>query len=129
VVQTFALTDTIPFYLQLIAPPKSLQAFLYPTISAHERPKRSKLTPPRKVRVYLLRQVIMTVNGQLATRQFSIGEGHLRALPPDASLPSPLRSRPLYEGLSTHDYEGEVRPNPDITIGHFGMSRLQIQVR
>ena len=134
-VQTFALTDTIPFYLQLIAPPKSLQAFLCPTILAPEKLKRSnsiatEIIPPPTVRVYLQRQVMMSVNGQMATRQFSIGEGHLRSLPPGASLPSRLRSQPLDEGLSTTlDYEGEVQANSDITIGYFGMSRLQIQVR
>jgi len=132
VVQTFALTDTIPFYLQLIAPSKSLQAFLFPIIPAHTRLKRSKsisteITAPPTVRVYLLRQVIMAVKGQLATRQFSIGEGQLRSLPPGASLPSPLRSQPLDDGLSTLDYEGEVRSNSDVTVGHFGMARLQIR--
>jgi hypothetical protein len=133
-VQTFALTDTIPFYLQLIAPSKSLQAFLYPTIPAHTRLKRSKsiateITAPPTVRVYLLRQVIIAVKGQLATRQFSIGEGHLRSLPPGASLPPPLRSQPSDDGLSTLDYEGEVHPNSDVTVGQFGMTRLQIRVR
>jgi hypothetical protein len=40
-----------------------------------------------------------------------------------------LRSQPLEYGLSTLDYEGEVRPNPDTTVGQFGMSRLQVRVR
>jgi len=132
-VQTFALSDTIPFYLQLIAPSKSLQAFLYPIIPAHARLKRSKsiateITTPPTVRVYLLRQVIMAVKGQMATRQFSIGEGHLRSLPPGASLPPPLRSQLSDDGLSTLDYEGEVHPNSDVMVGQFGMIRLQIRV-
>jgi hypothetical protein len=136
VVQTFALGDTIPFYLQLIAPSKSLQAFLYPTIPTHLKLKRSKsiateTTPPPTVRVYLLRQIIMAVRGQLSIRQFSIGEGNVRSLPPGASLPSMSRSEsePLGDGMSTLDYEGEVQPDPDITVGQFGMSRLQVRVR
>ena len=134
VVQTFALTDTIPFYLQLIAPSKSLQAFLYPTIPAHMKLKRSKsiateTTAPPTVRVYLLRQIVMAVRGQLSMRQFSIGEGSLRSLPPGASLPSMLRSEPLGDGMGTLDYEGEVQPSPDITVGQFGMSRIQVRVR
>lgn len=134
VVQTFALNDTIPFHLQLIAPSKSLQAFLYPTIPTHMKLKRSKsiateTTAPPTVRVYLLRQIIMAVRGQLSIRQFSIGEGILRSLPPGALLPSTLHSEPLGDGMSTLDYEGEVQPNPDITVGQFGMSRLQVRVR
>ena len=32
-----------------------------------------------------------------------------------------LRSQPLEHGLSTFDYEGEVRPNPKTTVGQFDM--------
>ncbi|KAN0123524.1 hypothetical protein V8E52_002856 [Russula decolorans] len=131
-VQTFSLSDTIPFYLQLIAPPKSLQAFLYPIIPAHTKLKRSKSTVPESaapptVRVYLQRQVTIAIKGNQSTRKFSIGEGDLRSLPPSATPPPILRSQPLGHGLSTLDYEGEVRPNSDITVGQFGMSRLQVR--
>jgi hypothetical protein len=132
--QTFALTDTIRFYLQLIAPSKSLEAFLYPTTPTHTKHKRPKSvvvesTALPTVRVYLQRQVTIVLKGQQLTRQFSIGEGNLRSLPPSALPPSMLRSQPLGHGFSTLDYEGEVRANPDITVGHFGMSKLQIRVR
>jgi len=133
-VQTFALADTIPFYLQLIAPSKSLQAFLHPTVSTAIKSKRSKniaasTTTPPMVRVYLLRQVIIAVKGRLCTRQFSIGEGNVRSLPPGASLPPLLRSQSLDCGLGTLDYEGEVHPNSDIKVGQFSLSRLQVRVR
>jgi hypothetical protein len=134
-VQTFALSDTIPFYLQLIGSSKSLQAFLYPTMPAHTKLKRStsmiaESAAPPTVRVYLQRQVIVVLKGNQSTRKFSIGEGILRSLPPSASPPPPmLRSQPLEHGLSTLDYEGEVCPNPDTTVGQFGMSRLQVRVR
>jgi len=133
VVQTFALTDKVPFYVQLIAPSKSLQAFLYPTLPAHTQLKRSKsaaaeVTTPPTVRVYLLRQVIIVLRGQLSIRKYSIGEGKLRFIPPGDS-PSLLQAQSLDDGLSTLDYEGEVQPNWDITSGQFGMSRLQVRVR
>ena len=133
VVQTFALSDTIPFYLQLIAPPESLQAFMYPTIPAHAKLKRSKSVASESaaqptVRVYLQRQVTIFLKGNQLTRKFSTGEGNLRPLPPRASPPSILRSQPLEHGLSTLDYEGEVRPNPNTAVGQFGMSRLQVRV-
>lgn len=132
VVRTFALADTIPFYLQLIAPSKSLQAFLHPTVSTEIKSKRSKniaacTTTPPMVRVYLLRQVIIVVKGRLCTRQFSIGEGNVRSLPPGASLPPLLRSQSLDCGLGTLDYEGEVHPNSDIKVGQFSLSRLQVR--
>lgn len=133
-VQTFALADTIPFYLQLIGPSQSLQAFMYPTIPAHTKLKRSKSLvseggAPPTIRVYLQRQVTIVIKGNQSTRKFSIGEGNLRPLPPSASPPPILRSQPLENGLSTLDYEGEVCPNPDATVGQFGMSRLQVRVR
>jgi hypothetical protein len=134
VVQTFALSDTIPFYLQLVAPSKSLEALLYPTIPSHTKLKRSKSniaerTAPPVVRVYLQRQVTVVLKGNQSTRKRSIGEGNLRSLPPSVSPPSILRSQPLEPGLSTLDYEGEMHANPDITVGQFGMSRLQVRVR
>ncbi|KAI0270001.1 hypothetical protein BC834DRAFT_864446 [Gloeopeniophorella convolvens] len=131
VVQTFSLKDTIPFYLQLIAPLKSLHAFMHPTTSAQTKLKRSKShaadsAAPPTVRVYLMRQVTAVVRGQHSTRMCSIGEGTLRPVPPGVS-PSPLRSQSLDEGFSTLDYEGEVRANADVTVGQFGISRLQIR--
>jgi hypothetical protein len=134
VVQTYALSDTIPFYLQLIAPSKTLQAFLYPTNPIHTRLKRSKSiiaesTAQPTVRVFLQRQVTLVVKGHPHARKFAIGEGALRSLPPSAPPPSVLRAQLLGDGLSTLDYEGEVHPNPGITVGQFGMSRLQVRVR
>jgi hypothetical protein len=107
---------------------------LYPTIPAHTKLKRSKSTVPESaapptVRVYLQRQVTIVLKDNQSTRRFSIGEGDLRSLPPSASPPPILRSQPLKHGSSTLDYEGEVRPNPDTTVGQFGMSRLQVRVR
>lgn len=132
VVQTFALTDTIPFYLQLIAPPKSLQAFLYPTIPSHAKLKRSKsnaaeAASPPTVRVYLMRQVTVILKGIHSIRKSTIGEGTLRSLPPGAPMAPLLRSQSLGVGLSTLDYEGEVRANSDVTVGQFVMNRLQVR--
>jgi len=134
VVQTFASSDTIPFYLQLVAPSKSLEAFLYPIIPSHTKLKRSKSniaksTAPPIVRVYLQRQVTVVLKGKQSTRKRAIGEGNLRSLPPSVSPPSTLRSQPFKPGVSTLDYEGEVHANPDVTTGQFGMSRLQVRVR
>ena len=80
------------------------------------------------MRVYLQRQVTIFLKGNQLTRKFSIGEGNLRPLPPSTPPPSILRSQPLEHGLSTLDYEGEVRPNPNTAVGQFGMSRLQVRV-
>jgi len=132
VVQTYALTDTIPFYLQLIAPPKSLQAFLYPTIPNHSKLRRSKsnateaVSPPT-VRVYLMRQVTTVIKGIHSIRKSTIGEGTLRSVPPGAPMAPLLRSQPPDVGLSTLDYEGEVRANSDVTVGQFVLNRVQVR--
>jgi hypothetical protein len=108
---------------------------LYPTIPTHTKLKRSKSivaesTALPTVRVFLQRQVTIVLKGHQLMRKFPIGEGALRSLPPSASPPFMLRSQQhLGHGLSTLDYEGEVHPNPDLTAGQFGMSRLQIRVR
>jgi hypothetical protein len=128
------MTDTIPFYLQLIAPPKSLQAFSYPTIPSHAKLKRSKsnaveAASPPTVRVYLMRQVTVVLKGIHSIRKSTIGEGTLRSLPPGAPMAPLLRSQSLAVGLSTLDYEGEVRANSDVTVGQFILNRLQVRVR
>ncbi len=76
-----------------------------------------------------MRQVTVVLKGQHSIRKSTIGEGTLRSLPPGAPMVSRLRSQPLDVGLSTLDYEGEVRANSDITVGQFVLSRVQVRVR
>lgn len=76
-----------------------------------------------------MRQVTVILQGIHSIRKSTIGEGTLRSLPPGAPMAPLLRSQPLDVGLSTLDYEGEVRVNPDVTVGQFVLNRLQVRVR
>jgi hypothetical protein len=76
-----------------------------------------------------MRQVTVILKGIHSIRKSTIGEGTLRSLPPGAPMAPLLRSQSLGVGLSTLDYEGEVRANSDVTVGQFVMNRLQVRVR
>lgn len=76
-----------------------------------------------------MRQVSVVLKGIPSLRKSTIGEGTLRSLPPGAPMAPLLRSQPLDVGLSTLDYEGEVRANSDVTVGQFVLSRVQVRVR
>ena len=76
-----------------------------------------------------MRQVTVALKGIHSMRRSTIGEGTLRSLPPGARMAPLLRSQPLDVGLSTLDYEGEVRANSDVTVGQFVLNKLQVRVR
>ena len=75
------------------------------------------------IRVFLLRQIIVSVFGQRAWRTCVIGEGNLRALPP---LPPDLN--PLLEDRHTVDWEGEVRCDEGVQAGGFNVGDLTVKV-
>jgi hypothetical protein len=76
-----------------------------------------------------MRQVTTIIKDIHSIRKSTIGEGTLRSLPPGAPMAPPLRSQPPGEGLSTLDYEGEVRANSDVTVGQFVLNRVHVRVR
>ncbi|KAF9043484.1 hypothetical protein BDZ89DRAFT_1199214 [Hymenopellis radicata] len=124
-IQTFSVTDAIPFHVQLTAPLKSLQLFfpsgalpqsLHPSAPS---PSYSSVPPspfpsnsPSSISVYLLRQVIVELNNRTFTRSTVIGSGSLRAVPPPLSRSPPRREDHM-------DWEGEVRCNSDVKAGGF----------
>lgn len=73
------------------------------------------------IRVFLMRQIIVTVRGQRAWRDSVIGEGTLRQLPPYPSQSKSPKNR-------TIDWEGEVRCNDDVKAGGFNVGNLLLKV-
>ncbi|KAI0040044.1 hypothetical protein FA95DRAFT_1503395 [Auriscalpium vulgare] len=128
-IQSYALTDVIPFYLHLRAPPESLHSFLYTTVPSSPKLKQLRsldFSARPSVRVYLLRQVNATVREEQSTWSTIIGEGTLRFIPPaDATSSSPLR--PPSDGCETLDWEGEVKANPDVKAGTFKVGKFSVQ--
>ncbi|KAJ7593832.1 hypothetical protein C8J56DRAFT_422352 [Mycena floridula] len=104
-VGVFYLHDSIPFHLQLTASLPSLR-LLTPI------PNQSKPS----IRVYLLRRVVVTSNGQTIRRNLILGEATLNALPPALSLDENL------------NWEGKVRcTNFDVRVGGFDAGFLVVQ--
>ncbi|KDQ62637.1 hypothetical protein JAAARDRAFT_189931 [Jaapia argillacea MUCL 33604] len=120
-IQIYAISDTIPFFLQLRAPKESLQAFMRPTPS-------EKITPGVRaggkptVRVFLYRQITAEVRKKKARKICVIGEGELRPLPPEESAQSPCHLAD--ESL---DWEGEVKCDESVTIGGFKIGPLVVE--
>lgn len=129
-VQIYAITDTVPFFLQLSAPLSSLDAFLHPTPPTTSRLGRTKSFDPAArpaVRVSLVRQVATSVRGESAIRTLVLGEGMLRELPPAAPTGSnPLRAPA--EGCEALNWEGEVRCRKDVKNGGFNATGLVVKV-
>ncbi|KAJ7594433.1 hypothetical protein C8J56DRAFT_437382 [Mycena floridula] len=104
-VGVFALQDSIPFYLQLTAPISSLR-LLTPT-ATEAKPC---------IRVYLLRQVTITINKEKIPRHFVLGEAKINALPPVLSPEDNL------------NWEGEVRcTDIDLLVGGFDAGLVSVQ--
>ena len=83
----------------------------------------SPSTDKRFIRVFLLRQIIVSVFEQRAWRTCVIGEGNLRSLPP--LLPD---ENTQLEDLQTVDWEGEVRCNESVQSGGFNVGNLTVKV-
>ncbi|KAJ7593831.1 hypothetical protein C8J56DRAFT_1160590 [Mycena floridula] len=102
-VGVFALHDSIPFYLQLTASVSSLRL----------------LTPNQRkpsIRVYLLRQVVLTINRQKIPKHLVLGQATLNPLPPALSQDENL------------NWEGSVRStNLDAPVGGFDAGLLAVQ--
>ncbi|ETW81855.1 hypothetical protein HETIRDRAFT_36931, partial [Heterobasidion irregulare TC 32-1] len=128
-VQIYAITDTVPFFLQLSAPLSSLDAFLHPTPPTTSRLGRTKSFDPAArpaLRVSLVRQVATSVRGESAIRTLVLGEGILRELPPAAPTGSnPLRAPA--EGCEALNWEGEVRCRKDVKNGGFNATGLVVK--
>jgi hypothetical protein len=75
------------------------------------------------IRVFLLRQIIVSIFGQRAWRTCVIGEGSLRSLPP---FPSDLD--PQSEDRQTVDWDGEVRCDEGVQAGGFNVGNLTVKV-
>ncbi|KAH9485031.1 hypothetical protein JR316_0001935 [Psilocybe cubensis] len=139
-VQTFALTDTIPFHLQLCS---SLASFreLLPQSSPHLRitsPTLSKIVgdpfaPDCTIRVSIARQVVIEINGKRRFRTFTIGMGKMWSIPPQATAVSfgdhrgsDSTSEDPDADISL-DWQGELKCWGEVTSGGFSVSNLIVK--
>ncbi|KAJ7578703.1 hypothetical protein C8J56DRAFT_868948 [Mycena floridula] len=101
-VGVFSIQDKIPFYVQLTGPVSSLHALKTPgTISSPENNVVG-------IRVYLLRQTILIIDGERFPKHSTLGEGTLVARPPILSSEE-----------DTLTWEGQVSCSQDVSSGSF----------
>lgn len=124
----YALTDVIPFHLQLFGNVSSLRELFTSSLgrvtSADSNRTFLSGKPPEckpVLRVFLLRQVTVEVKGQKSWRNTTIGEGRVWPMPP-------LLSNCCPSGSSGHlDWEGELRVNQDVDVGGFNVANVQVK--
>src|ERR1700733_9899454 len=83
----------------------------------------SPATNTHFIRVFLLRQIIVSVFEQRAWRTCVIGEGNLKSLPP---LFPDVNSQS--EDFQTFDWDGEVRCDEGVQNGGFNVGNLTVKV-
>jgi len=123
--QIFAITDTIPFHVQLFAPLPSLGALTIPPPTTDRQHPLSLSSPAKDepfIRVFLLRQIIVSAFEQRAWRTCVIGEANLRSLPPLS-----LDLHPQSGDCETVDWEGEVRCDQSVQVGGFNVGNLTVK--
>ncbi|KAG8214541.1 hypothetical protein J3R82DRAFT_9602 [Butyriboletus roseoflavus] len=126
-VQTYALSDTIPFHLQIRGSPASLVPFLEQGYDGNQG-ATGQQSGGIVIRVYLLRQSSVKIHGQYATACRNIGEGQMG---PSQSLLSGHRTvlrHPLGEDLDSLDWDGVLRCGEDVTVPSFSTNQFSVKV-
>jgi len=121
-IQTFCLSEDIPFHIQLCGSLNSLREFYG---SVPNEPLQSDKRPRKRqssaiIRVFLARQVFVEINGRQSWRNIPVGEGKLRPIPPVASDNCDA------DEISV-DWEGEVRCKDDVSCGSFNVAHLVVK--
>ncbi|KAH7909826.1 hypothetical protein BJ138DRAFT_1114654 [Hygrophoropsis aurantiaca] len=123
-VQIYALSDTIPFHLQLRGFHRSLEPFF----EQSDIPSESGSTVVGvSISISLLRQTVVQAHGTKMSTSRILGEGKIRpsASSPEVSLP--FQTSPLADGIGSLDWDGEIRCSEDVTVASFATSQLVVK--
>ncbi|KAG7451594.1 uncharacterized protein BT62DRAFT_991108 [Guyanagaster necrorhizus] len=117
-VQTFAISDIIPFHVQLTGPLASLQKLFstHPSFSGVQD----------VLSLSICRQVSVEVRGIRSYQTMKTGEGKIRSVPP---YPRGCRN-PCSDGTSQDDHldwEGEVKCKSNVTVGGFSAAGVSVK--
>ncbi|THV07949.1 hypothetical protein K435DRAFT_847745 [Dendrothele bispora CBS 962.96] len=138
-VRVFALSDCIPFHIQLTGRLSSLQALLSRLKIAGEDNSSSdstgmELFQPRGTNVMTMsatvhRQVSVKVNNQLAWHNAVIGKGNIRAVPPsfDSSASSLDSCEVEMNSEQSLDWEGEIKLREGVQVGQFDAGNTSVK--
>ncbi|KIM43282.1 hypothetical protein M413DRAFT_444097 [Hebeloma cylindrosporum] len=130
----YGLTDTIPFHIQLSGSGCTLRDLFSQSVlldrvmsvDSHNTvaSKKTMNTKPL-LRVYILRQISVTMRGESSWKNNVIGEGTISPMPPESTTCCSSDDDPCQ---TEHiDWEGEVRCGSDITVGGFSAANAQVK--
>ncbi|PPR00983.1 hypothetical protein CVT24_000277 [Panaeolus cyanescens] len=147
-VQTFGISDSIPFHVQLCSSIESLRELLPPNCSllkpdmedstasgsedGHAPKRRHSLRADSFViKVSIARQVAVEMQGKRRFRSFTLGTGTMTPVPPFAgsSRPQQMGCYDMKEGDVVLDWKGEVKCWQDVNTGGFASGNLLVKVR
>ncbi|KAF8843375.1 hypothetical protein BDN67DRAFT_897307 [Paxillus ammoniavirescens] len=120
-VQVYALSDTIPFHLQIRGSPASLIPFL--------EQNQTSGVPSHSgggvtIRVYLLRQTAIRIHERSLASSRVLGEGKMEPL---LSKHHAFQRHSLGEGLDSLDWDGELRCSDNATVPTFVTNQVYIK--
>ncbi|KAJ7601203.1 hypothetical protein C8J56DRAFT_912429 [Mycena floridula] len=129
-VLTYALSDTIPFHVQLTGQVSSLREFLPPTeevlsCASSSRTKNRHVSSKGTVSVSLLRQITVEVRGEKAWRNVVMGEGNLWPLPPPMRGSQSVLS--LHSSDEALDWQGEICCKENKIVGGFNAGAVSVK--
>ncbi|KAJ7133428.1 hypothetical protein C8R44DRAFT_611706 [Mycena epipterygia] len=124
-VKVFGLADTIPLHLQISGRIFSLQEFVLPSSAVCDDVDPTK----SPVRVFLMRVITVECHGKTTSRVMRIGEGRFRPLPPIVKFDChcPIRCDPVESCTKNLDWDGQIKCNPDVTVGGFQAAGLTVK--
>lgn len=134
--QTFALTDTIPFHLQISSSLQSLQELLPPTSALLKPPSGNEQAKAgtqndrweeggQTIRLSITRQVVVEIAGRRRFRTFTVGAGNMWPVPPH-SRDGEWAAESKEEDVCL-DWQGEVKAWPEVSTGGFSASNLLVK--
>ncbi|KAF9049864.1 hypothetical protein BJ165DRAFT_1454372 [Panaeolus papilionaceus] len=143
-VQTFAISDAIPFHVQLCSSIESLRELLPANCSllepdadgstGSEDGHRSKRRDSLKhesfaIRVSIARQVVVEMQGKRRYRSFTLGTGTMKPVPPfvSTSRSQQMGCCDVKEGDIVLDWKGEVKCWQDVKAGGFASGNLLVK--
>ena len=131
----YALTDTIPFHIQLSGFGCTLRDLFSESVLLDrvmsvdsQNTEASKKAPNTKplLRVFLLRQMSVTSRSENSWKNNVVGEGTIIPMPPESTSCCSNNTDPCQ--MAHIDWEGEVRCATDITVGGFNAANVQVKV-
>ncbi|PFH50892.1 hypothetical protein AMATHDRAFT_143937 [Amanita thiersii Skay4041] len=126
--KSFAITDQIPFHVQLSGPLSSMQKLVPLGGGGDRRPQRKRFSlrtaDPALLEISIMRDVSVDVNGEQTVRSQAIGSGRCRQLPPTYDC---QEGDSVSDPLVAIDWDGQISCGEEVTSGGFNTHDLVVK--